>query len=129
MSEQAFFQLPSRWPAGPADPRVLHAGHTPQGSVTIEVDVPADCSWLEGHFPGRPVLPGVVQVRWALQLAGQVWPNLDSVVALNNVKFLNPVLPPVRLRLELQWNAETARLDFAWHQDTQRCSQGRVVFT
>lgn len=128
MAEPATLQLPADWPAGPSDPSVTHASSSGPDSVVLEIEVPADCPWLEGHFPDLPVLPGVVQLRWALQLAGLIWPEFDTVSAVNNLKFQHPVLPPARLRLELQRNADPARLDFAWYREEQRCSLGRVVF-
>ena len=33
-------------------------------------DVRADEFWVEGHIPGRPLLPGVIMIEAAAQLAG-----------------------------------------------------------
>lgn len=128
MTEPATPRLPSHWPAGPHDPPVIEATSAAPGHVVLDLRVPLECPWLEGHFPGQPVLPGVVQLRWAVQLAGLIWPEFDTVKAVSNLKFQNPVLPPAQLRLELQRHPEAARLDFAWYATGQRCSLGRVVY-
>ncbi len=120
--------LPQRWPAGAGDPQVISAANTAEGVVTLDLDVPADCPWLEGHFPGQPVLPGVVQLRWALQLATLIWPDLRTVAAVSNLKFQNPVLPPAQLRLLLQRHPQAARIDFSYHQGEQRCALGRAGY-
>jgi len=55
--------------------------------------VPADLAFLEGHFPGFPVVPGVVQLRWALRLVAELLghePRLASVEALKFRELLRP---------------------------------------
>ena len=54
----------------------------------IEPDHPS----LAGHFPGRPVVPGVVVLDQTIALILRDRPN-RSVIALREVKFLSPVLP------------------------------------
>lgn len=128
MTEQTKPVLPAHWPTGPSEPRVSSATCPAPGKVVLKLDVKGDCPWLDGHFPDQPVLPGVVQLRWAVQLAALIWPQLDTVTAVSNLKFQHTVLPPAQLRLELQRHPETARVDFAWFVDDQRCALGRVAY-
>ena len=64
--------------------------------------------WLPGHFPGEPLLPGVLLVEAAAQLAGVVAQN-DPVIpplpglkltALRSVKILGSARPGERVRIE-----------------------------
>ena len=48
--------------------------------------IPADHPSLPGHFPGRPVVPGVV-------LLGEVLARLEPGAMLLTAKFTAPVLP------------------------------------
>ena len=52
--------------------------------------VPAEHPAFAGHFPGSPILPGVVLLDWALQAicdgTGMVLQNCT----INSVKFLSP---------------------------------------
>ena len=57
-------------------------------SFRIEPDHPA----LDGHFPGRPVVPGVVLLDEVLAAAARET-GLEAPFRLERVKFASPVLP------------------------------------
>lgn len=64
--------------------------------------VPADHPALAGHFPGRPIVPGVVIIDRAILCAEQL---LGAPVAnwqVGNAKFLSPVGPGEVLIFSLQ---------------------------
>lgn len=94
--------------------------------------VAADHPALPGHFPGRPVVPGVVLLAHLQQLLGDhatAW----HLRALPAVKFLRPVLPeqPMLLCLELsEPSAEqarcTARFAIRTVGDTALIAQGQL---
>jgi 3-hydroxymyristoyl/3-hydroxydecanoyl-(acyl carrier protein) dehydratase len=51
--------------------------------IECRVDIPDDCPFFEGHFPGRPVLPAVVQ----LVLVAQVYRDLcDAAASISRVE-------------------------------------------
>jgi len=62
-------------------------------ATSVSYRVPANHPAFQGHFPGNPVLPGVVQIRLFLlsakRLTGKEW-ELGEV---KRAKFLRPVLP------------------------------------
>ena len=57
-------------------------------SFRIEPDDPA----LDGHFPGRPVVPGVVLLNEVLAAVARET-GLAPPLRLERVKFASPVLP------------------------------------
>ena len=49
---------------------------------------------FRGHFPGRPLLPAVVQIMAALHVAGAVWKGAsEGALSVDRAKFTLPVVP------------------------------------
>lgn len=55
--------------------------------------VPADLPAFAGHFPGRPIVPGVVLVDRALLAIGQALGRPLAGTRLGAAKFFSPVGP------------------------------------
>ena len=81
-------------------------------SATAIVNVKKDSFFVQGHFPGQPVMPGVLIVEAFGQAAAALTAHgLDKetyenkLVYLMNVekaRFRNPVLPDCRLELYIE---------------------------
>ena len=63
--------------------------------LNIGPDHPA----LAGHFPGMPVVPGVVLLDEALHAIGAALGADLSACRIASVKFLSPVLPQQRIEV------------------------------
>jgi 3-hydroxymyristoyl/3-hydroxydecanoyl-(acyl carrier protein) dehydratase len=118
------------WLSHPGAPRLLSSEAAGPDQRRLELEVSADTPWVEGHFPDRAVLPGVVELRWAIEAARSCWPELETVRSISNLKFQHPVLPPAQLTLTLELRRGEAghRLNFRYDRDDQACAQGGVQF-
>ena len=61
--------------------------------------VPTDHPLFEGHFPGHPILPGVVALGWMLAASERFLGRPLGAIELLNVKFQVVILPGTELEL------------------------------
>lgn len=98
------------------------------GEWLLELDVPLDLAHFTGHFPQTPVLPGVVQVDWAQQLARRLITDLPPrFCGMEVLKFQQLVRPGDRLQLSLRFDAARGKLYFAFRNGEAACSSGRIL--
>jgi 3-hydroxyacyl-[acyl-carrier-protein] dehydratase len=72
---------------------------------------------FSGHFPGRPILPGVLMIEAVAQTAavmlGAAGPaDRALLAAVNRFKFLRPVVPGECLRIETRKLTQTAAMAY-----------------
>jgi 3-hydroxymyristoyl/3-hydroxydecanoyl-(acyl carrier protein) dehydratase len=108
-------------------PEILSERHGAE-HVALELHVPAGLAHFEGHFPGHPILPGVVQIDWAVRLARPRLNVSGSFCAMENVRFQSIVLPEAPLTLLLALRDAGVRLAFAYSSGRRKCSSGTLVF-
>jgi 3-hydroxymyristoyl/3-hydroxydecanoyl-(acyl carrier protein) dehydratase len=95
--------------------------------VELELRVPAELAYFEGHFPGMPILPGVVQIDWSIRLGRARLPVRGEFVAAEQIKFLSIVRPEARLTLLLEIN-HADKLIFSYSGKEKKYSSGTLVF-
>ena len=110
----------------PKAPEVLEQIET-DGEWSLRLAVPPDLAYFSGHFPTAPVLPGVVQVDWALSLGHQLLDLPPRFVGMEVLKFQQLVRPGDEVQLHLRFDRERGKLYFAYRNDTAACSSGRIV--
>ena len=103
-----------------------------QQSVDIRLSVPRDLHWFAGHFPGTPVLPGIVQINWAGTLAKALFDDLAHFKKMTNVKFKRMIMPETELSLTLsrKWDQQhnTQQIKFSYFDQETVFSTGIFTF-
>jgi len=64
--------------------------------------VPPDHPALRGHFPGRPIVPGVMLLEWVLEAAARQLARAPSSLRVREAKFFVPLAPAQRAELLLE---------------------------
>lgn len=68
----------------------------------MQFTISSDHPCLPGHFPGRPLVPGVVVLEQVLQAIAQQTGVPVTTLRLPQVKFMAPLLPGQTAIIELE---------------------------
>ncbi len=98
------------------------------GGLGCSVRVPYDLAIFDGHFPTIPILPGVVQVDWAVGLARTHLRAGGRFNGITATKFRRLVQPGMNLALTLEHRLESGELRFEYLLGEGLVSAGRVLF-
>ncbi len=90
--------------------------------------VPPALVHFAGHFPGLPILPGVVQIDWAIRFAAAHVDGACVVASIDRLKFLVPVAPDAVLDLTLAPDGTGHRVRFAYRLAGRDCTTGDIVY-
>ena len=100
--------------------------HQEGDSLTLRLRLEPELVWFRGHFPGAPLLPGVVQLHLAIQYACEQWAIEEQFGGLEMLKFQRPLQPGNEVDLLLEWQPERRKLQFCYRRDGEVASSGRV---
>ncbi len=99
-------------------------------SFTVRLTVPESLVYFKGHFPVQPLLPGVIQVGWTLELARILLCDSIRLKSISLLKFTSPILPADTLQIAVSLSAGHDRLDFTYQVELEDglhpSSKGRI---
>ena len=95
--------------------------------------------FFQGHFPGQPVMPGVLQMEAMAQVAGILLNRMfggegkiSYFAAIDNARFRRPVVPGDQLRMEIEIIKAKPRLSKVHAKafvDDQLVSEADLMFS
>lgn len=101
--------------------------------VRLGVHVPNthELIYFPDHFPGYPILPGVVQLAW-VEYFGKVLFGVGNAdkpfLHLEVIKFLKVIRPGIDLALMLKWLEPLGELHFNFSDGSETYSSGRMIY-
>lgn len=129
--------IPHRYPFLLVD-RILEVEGTKRivGIKNVTINEP----FFQGHFPGHPIMPGVLIIEAMAQVGGMLLMSYfegqnveDKVVyfmSLDNVKFRRPVVPGDQIRFELdmvQFRGKTCKMKGVGYVDGQIVAEADMM--
>jgi len=97
-------------------------------NVNLRLRVPVTLEHFAGHFPQFPILPGVVQIDWAVRFARRHFAMPRDCYGVHAFKCRAPVAPGAELRLTLGYDEARSTLDFSYAEAQRAVSSGTIVF-
>ena len=89
-----------------------------------------DCTldYFVGHFPGQPLLPGVVQIYWVQSLVQELFSDCikQKFSGASQLKFKSPVLPGSMLSLDLKRCVD--KIEFGFYAGQLAHTQGTLFY-
>lgn len=99
-----------------------------EASCVLELWVSPTAPFFPGHFPGHPILPGVVQIDWLIWLTRTVLRHSAPFTGLEAAKFRRVILPESRVTVSLKNDARGQRTTYQILYGAQICASGRLCW-
>jgi 3-hydroxymyristoyl/3-hydroxydecanoyl-(acyl carrier protein) dehydratase len=111
----------------PRTPEILDVARS-RDLAELKLVIPRSLLYFVGHFPGFALLPGVVQVDWAVQYATRFF-ALDRLFPTTiRIKFRKPIRPDHRVTLNLKYLPARSSIQFDYIDAEGTCSSGLIGF-
>ena len=98
------------------------------GRLTLECRIPTELIYFDGHFPGNPILPGIVQTHWAESYGRQFLSVKGCFTSLEAIKFQQVIPPESLVTLTLKYDENKNKLNFQYESKRGVHSSGRICF-
>lgn len=106
-------------------PQLLNTQINDNDELILKLFIPKEIVFFNGHFPGNPILPGVVQVDWAIDFAAQfIGIKKENIGEISQLKFTKVILPDTTLFLSLKQEGHT--LKFRYFNSQAAYSSGKL---
>ncbi|BDU22480.1 hypothetical protein [Dyella sp. GSA-30] len=112
----------------PREP-IMVAEHDVDDARVIELRIPLDLAHFPGHFATAPVVPGAVQVAWALNLAASRLGTGERCHSMEALKFQQLLRPGAPATLTLRVDRERGKLHFSYRHGDANYSSGRLLWS
>lgn len=108
-------------------PDVLAIRRLDDDTAEVAIALPADHPAFAGHFPDRPILPGVVQLDWAVRLAARSFGHAFRPTRRFQIKYTRLLTPlPADSSVSLRLGRVRRGITFTYRVGDTILSSGRI---
>ncbi|HUX79845.1 MAG TPA: hypothetical protein VMW10_08910 [Alphaproteobacteria bacterium] len=91
--------------------------------------IPRELAYFDGHFPDLPIVPGIVQLHWAVEFAKEVF-NISGIVREGRqIKFSNLMRPLDEPCLVLEHVSENSLIIYHYKAGEKTYASGRLIYS
>ncbi|MCR5537382.1 MAG: hypothetical protein K6F05_08260 [Succinivibrio sp.] len=98
----------------------------------VSFKIPENLLYLQGHFPIKQLLPGVVQVGWVYELTRRLLKPRLQLASISQLKFSAPIMPNDEVYLKVKLHDASLKLDFSYelklNEHQLLSSKGRLTY-
>jgi acyl-CoA synthetase (AMP-forming)/AMP-acid ligase II/3-hydroxymyristoyl/3-hydroxydecanoyl-(acyl carrier protein) dehydratase len=102
-----------------------------EACAQLDLVIPVDLQYFQGHFAEQAILPGVVQIEWAQRYSqlffGAQLPDAPLTIELKKLKFKKIISPAAQVRLQLTLNNQ--KVDFSYTSDLGTHASGTLIWS
>ena len=110
----------------PLEPLTLDIRTQSDSEAEIAFTLAPELVFFDGHFPDRPILPGVAQAHIAVLIAQRLWETWPADANLSKLKFKRVLAPGERVTLYLKRDAVSGRISFRYRLGDIEVSEGQI---
>ena len=88
----------------------------------MTLSLPPEHRVFRGHFPGNPIVPGVMLLEWVMDEVARRLPCAPSALRVREAKFFTPLAPAQRAELHLEMGEQ--RCSFSIRHDSATIARG-----
>ena len=114
--------------------KVLSDGYDLRGleiegqKLSATLFLPKNLVYFDGHFEDMPILPGVVQIHWVIELAYEHLKIEGEFIGVDILKFKQIISPGYLVEIKAIYDPLKGTLNFTYTSEQGNHSVGRVRF-
>ena len=99
-----------------------------EDTLEAKLFLPMDLFYFDGHFDDAPMLPGVVQTHWAIDLACAHLDIRGEFSGIDNIKFTRIIEPKQTVDLNIMYDRTKNIIEFIYNSALGKHSSGIIRF-
>ena len=98
-----------------------------ENALVLQATVPLDLIYFKGHFANFPLVPGVVELQWAVAQVPTLLGRTIEIERVDNLKYQQFLRPNDQVELTMSWDESKKRVKFLLKGNGEPCASGLLI--